>query len=128
MKLVRFLMNVPHTTSQPVTVELKNGSSVNGQILSCTPLMNISMKNIKLVEPHMDPQLLQFMNIRGNQVRQILLPDDLNLDTVLDRSVKKMKGQGAGPGTKRADGGPGKIRKGKGTGRGGSRFNKARGF
>ncbi|ODV79560.1 Sm-like ribonucleo protein [Suhomyces tanzawaensis NRRL Y-17324] len=99
MKLVRFLMSLPGATNQPVTVELKNGTSVNGQILSSTPLMNLSLKNVKLIQPHQDPQLLQFINIRGNQIRQILLPDDLNIDSVLAKSVTKIKGNGAGPGS-----------------------------
>lgn len=97
MKLVRFLMNLPSQTNQPVTVELKNGSSVNGQVLSCTPSMNLSMKNVKLILPHQDPQLMQFINIRGNQIRQVLLPDDLNIESLLQKSVVKIKGPGAGP-------------------------------
>ncbi|EDK41630.1 hypothetical protein PGUG_05728 [Meyerozyma guilliermondii ATCC 6260] len=100
MKLVRFLMNMPSSTGQPITVELKNGTSVSGTLLSCTPSMNLSLKNIKLVQPHQDPQLLQFMNIRGNQIRQIILPDDLNIESVLSKSQVKIKGQGAGPGNK----------------------------
>lgn len=84
MKLVAFLMNLPHATRDQVTVELKNGTSVKGEILSCSPVMNISMKNVKLSLPHQDPQQLQFMNIRGNQVRQVLLPDELNIEHVLE--------------------------------------------
>lgn len=98
MKLVRFLMNLPLATNQLVTVELKNGNSVNGQVLSCTPTMNLSMKNIKLIQPHQDPQLMPFINIRGNQIRQVLLPDDLNIESLLAKSAVKMKGPGAGPG------------------------------
>lgn len=104
MKLVRFLMNMPNATSQPVTIELKNGNSVSGQLLSCLPLMNIALKNIKLVQPHQDPTILQFISIRGNQIRQIVLPDDLNIDTVLAHSVVKIKGHGAGPGNKEISG------------------------
>lgn len=103
MKLVRFLMNMPTSTSQPVTVELKNQTSVSGTLLSCTPSMNLSLKNVKLVQPHQDPQLLQYMNIRGNQIRQIILPDDLNIESVLSKSQVKIKGQGAGPGNKDVD-------------------------
>lgn len=95
MKLVRLLMNLPSATNQPVTVELKNGNSVNGQVLSCSPLMNLSMKNIKLIQQHQDPQLMQFMNIRGNQIRQIILPDDLNIEDLLSKSEVKIKGPGA---------------------------------
>lgn len=134
MKLVRFLMNLPNATNQPATVELKNGNSINGQILSCSPLMNLSMKNIKLIQPHQDPQLLQFISIRGSQIRQIILPDDLNIESVLAKSVVKIKGHGAGPGNKDAAesssirggtrGGRGGARGGRGGtrgGRGGSR-------
>lgn len=98
MKLVRFLMNLPSATNQSVTVELKNGTSVNGQLLSCTPLMNVSLKNIKLIQPHQDPQLMQYMNIRGNQIRQIILPDELNIEGLLAKSSMRIKGAGAGPG------------------------------
>lgn len=41
---------------------------------------------------------MQFMNIRGNQIRQILLPDDLDVESLVARSSIKMKGPGAGPG------------------------------
>lgn len=98
MKLVRFLMNLPLATSLPVTVELKNGKSVNGQVLLCSPLMNLSMKNTKLILPHQDPQLMLYITIRGNQIRQVILPDDLNIETLLSRSAIKLKGPGAGPG------------------------------
>lgn len=98
MKLVRFLMNLPSSTNQPITVELKNGSCINGQLLSCSPTMNLNLKNIKLIQPHHDPQLLSFINIRGSQIRQVILPDDLNLDHLLAKSVTKIKGNGAGPG------------------------------
>ena len=131
MKLVRFLMNLPNATNQPITVELKNGNSINGQILSCSPLMNLSMKNIKLSQPHQDPQLLQFINIRGNQIRQIILPDELNVDNVLARSVVKIKGNGSGPGSKDLASSTNKGRKGgrptRG-GRGGSRGGGSRAF
>lgn len=58
------------------------------------------MKNIKLIQPHQDPQLLQYINIRGNQIRQVVLPDDLNIDSILAKSVVKLKGHGAGPANK----------------------------
>ncbi|EGV62473.1 Sm snRNP core protein Smd1 [Yamadazyma tenuis] len=94
MKLVSFLMHLPGSTSHPVTVELKNGNSVNGQVLSCSPTMNLALKNIKLIQPHQDAQFLNYMNIRGNQIRQVLLPEDLNLDAVLAKCVQNTKSKG----------------------------------
>lgn len=100
MKLVRFLMNIPNSTNQPVTVELKNGNIINGTLLSCTPLMNLNLKNVKLQQKYQDPILLQYINVRGNQIRQVLLPEDLNIESVLEKSQTKIKGQGAGPSAK----------------------------
>ncbi|EDK47073.1 hypothetical protein PP707_00200 [Acetobacter pasteurianus] len=122
MKLVRFLMNVPNSTNQPITVELKNGNIVNGTLLSANPQMNLNLKNVKLQQLYQDPILLQYINIRGNQIRQILLPDDLNIDGVLEKSQTKIKGQGAGPSAKpvsrRGGRGGGSDRGGRGRGRG----------
>ncbi|KAK6198486.1 uncharacterized protein RJT21DRAFT_122060 [Scheffersomyces amazonensis] len=134
MKLVRFLMNLPSSTSSPVTVELKNGNSISGQLLSCTPSMNLSLKNIKLIQPYQDPQLLEYMNIRGNQIRQIILPDEINIEAILAKSVVKIKGQGAGPGardpqTSRGGGPAGRGgRPSRGGPRGGSRGGRPRPF
>ncbi|RLV89766.1 Small nuclear ribonucleoprotein Sm D1 [Spathaspora sp. JA1] len=100
MKLVRFLMNIPNSTNQPVTVELKNGTTINGTLISCSPSMNLSLKNVKLQQPLQDATLLQFINIRGSQIRQILFPDELNIDSILAKSVTKIKNQGAGPSAK----------------------------
>lgn len=108
MKLVRFLMNIPNSTNQPVTVELKNGNIISGTMLSCNPLMNLNLKNVKLQQPLQDPILLDFINIRGNQVRQIILPDELNIESVLSKSETKIKGQGAGPGARPESNGRGR--------------------
>lgn len=120
MKLVSFLMNLPSTTSSSFTVELKNGNSIYGQILSCTPSMNISMKNIKLLQPHQEPQLLNFMNIRGNQIRQIILPEDLNIDNVLSKCVRKPASSSkvSKPAVRGSSRGRGGSRGGRGRGRG----------
>ncbi|KAL6449672.1 SMD1A Small nuclear ribonucleoprotein SmD1a [Candida maltosa Xu316] len=119
MKLVRFLMNIPNSTNQPVTVELKNGNVISGTLLSCNPSMNLNLKNVKLQQPLQDPILLQFINIRGNQIRQIILPDELNIESVLAKSETKIKGQGAGPGAKPVTNGRGRGGfRGRGRGRG----------
>lgn len=138
-KLVSFLMNVPHETRDKITVELKNGTSVKGMILNCSPTMNLSLENVSLVVPNQDPEMLQFMNIRGNQIRQIILPDDLNIDHVLEMSMAHRGGKntdgkdnkdnirgGRGRGGIARGGRGGRITRGRGRGmpsrgRGGSR-------
>ena len=54
MKLVRFLMNIPNSTNQPITVELKNRNIISGFLLSCNPLMNLHLKNVRLQQPLQD--------------------------------------------------------------------------
>lgn len=118
-KLVTFLMNIPHETRDKITVELKNGTSVKGVILNCSPTMNLSLENVSLVVPNQDPEMLQFMNIRGNQIRQIILPDDLNIDHVLEMSMANRGGKKKDDKEVRGRGGfrgRGRISRGRGRG------------
>ena len=85
MKLVRFLMRL---TNETVTVELKNGSVAQGTVSSVDACMNIHLKVVKLTRPirgSLTPvsSNLDSLTIRGNAVRDIVLPDQLNLDTLL---------------------------------------------
>lgn len=69
------------------------------------------------------------MSVRGNQIRQVILPDELDVDGVLARSVVKIKGSGAGPGSKEVNGASKTRGRSTGTrgGRGGAR-GRARAF
>ncbi|VEU23498.1 DEKNAAC104599 [Brettanomyces naardenensis] len=88
MKLVRFLMKL---TSERVQVELKNGTVIVGDIISVTPTMNMNLKNVKMTVKDRNPTQLEFVNIRGNQVRLVILPDELNVDRVLTDSMTRPK-------------------------------------
>lgn len=83
MKLVRFLMKLNNETVQ---IELKNQTIIQGTIISVSPNMNIILKKIKMVIKNRDPQLLDYINIRGNMIRDVILPDSLNLDLLLTES------------------------------------------
>ena len=74
---------------ETVQVELKNGTIVSGTILNVSPAMNISLKNVKMTVKDRDPIVLDFINIRGNNIRLAVLPDSLNLDTLLIDEVPK---------------------------------------
>lgn len=88
MKLVHFLMKLQN---ESVQVELKNGTMVQGTVLSVSPTMNINLKDVKMTSIDRTPTVLEHMTIRGNQVRMVLLPDELNLDSILSDSVFKPK-------------------------------------
>lgn len=85
--------------------------------------MNIAMRTVKYTLKGRDPMALDAVNIRGNQIRLIILPDSLNLDTLLvdDQPKPKNKARKEGAGTGAGRGGPGGRGGGRGRGRGGPR-------
>jgi len=118
MKLVRFLMKLSHET---VTIELKNGTLVTGTIQGVDIAMNTHLRAVKMTVKNRDPVQLDTLSIRGNNIRYILLPDSIPLDTLLiddepkKRAAKARAGRGGRGGGAR--GGP----RGRGRGRGGPR-------
>ncbi|CRK41703.1 hypothetical protein BN1708_008532, partial [Verticillium longisporum] len=88
MKLVRFLMKCANET---VTIELKNGTIVNGTISSVSPQMNAALRIVKMTTKGQDPIALDTMNIRGSTIRYFILPDSLPLDTLLVDDAPKPK-------------------------------------
>jgi len=124
MKLVRFLMKLSHET---VVIELKNGTQVTGTILGVDVAMNTHLRSVKMTIKGREQVSLDTLSIRGNNIRYIVLPDSLPLDTLLidDEPRKKPAGKGrfAGRGGARGRGGGG-ARFG---GRGGSRGRGSRG-
>lgn len=88
MKLVNFLMKLQN---EVVQVELKNGTTVKGTILSVSPAMNINMKDATMVIPNRDTTKLDHITIRGSQVRLVLLPDELDCDAILQDAAFRSK-------------------------------------
>lgn len=88
MKLVRLLMKLNNET---VEVELKNGTIIKGTILTVSPTMNIVLKDVKMTVKHRDSKQVEYISIRGNHVRHIVLPDALNFDQLLQETGRKRK-------------------------------------
>ncbi|KAL4111316.1 hypothetical protein PRIC1_002997 [Phytophthora ramorum] len=90
MKLVRFLMKLSNET---VTIELKNGTIVHGTITGVDISMNTHLKAVKMTVKGKNPVTLDSLSIRGNNIRYYILPDSLNLDTLLidDTPREKMR-------------------------------------
>ncbi|KAI9471376.1 hypothetical protein BDB00DRAFT_862473 [Zychaea mexicana] len=122
MKLVRFLMKLNNET---VTVELKNGTVVHGTITGVDMSMNTHLKTVKMTVKNRDPTSLDSLSIRGNNIRCVILPDSLPLDTLLIDDSPKSKGKkkeapaarGRGRGIRGGGGGGGGGRGGRGRGR-----------
>ncbi|KAE9026761.1 hypothetical protein PF005_g2317 [Phytophthora fragariae] len=88
MKLVRFLMKLSNET---VTIELKNGTIVHGTITGVDISMNTHLKAVKMTVKGKNPVNLDSLSIRGNNIRYYILPDSLNLDTLLIDDIPREK-------------------------------------
>ena len=111
MKLVRFLMKL---SNEVVTIELKNGTIVHGTVTSVDMSMNTHLKSVKMTVKHKNPVKLDTLCIRGNNIRYVILPDSINLDTLLIDDSPKQKPSnkdGRGRGRGRGGGGGGRFRR-----------------
>nr|BAJ98708.1 predicted protein [Hordeum vulgare subsp. vulgare] len=88
MKLVRFLMKLNNET---VTIELKNGTTVHGTITGVDISMNTHLKTVKLTMKGKNPVTLDHISVRGNNIRYYILPDSLNLETLLVEDTPRVK-------------------------------------
>eukprot|EP01028_Stygiella_incarcerata_P013765 TRINITY_DN840_c0_g1_i1.p2 TRINITY_DN840_c0_g1~~TRINITY_DN840_c0_g1_i1.p2 ORF type:complete len:118 (-),score=36.06 TRINITY_DN840_c0_g1_i1:107-460(-) len=86
MKLVRFLMKL---AGEQVTIEMKNGTVVAGTITAVDSSMNTHLKAVKMTPKNKNPIAMDHLSIRGSMVRYVILPESLNLDTLLVTDLPK---------------------------------------
>lgn len=85
----------------------------------CDVNMNMHLKNVKMIVKGRNPVSMETLSIRGNNIRDVILPDTLNLDTLLIDDTPKMRPVAPGAGRGRGRGGRGgRGRGGRGGGRG----------
>ena len=97
--------------NEKVQIELKNGTVVYGTIAGVDVAMNTHLKTVTLVPKGRNPIKVDQMSIRGNNIRYYILPDSLNLDTLLvdldqpkNRPKKPERQAGRGRGAPRGRG------------------------
>ena len=106
--------------NEKVQIELKNGTVVYGTIAGVDVAMNTHLKTVKLVPKGRNPINVDQMSIRGNNIRYYILPDSLNLDTLLvdlDQPKNKPKRPERPAGRGRGGGRAGGRGRGRGRGR-----------
>ncbi|KAI7756954.1 hypothetical protein M8C21_009998, partial [Ambrosia artemisiifolia] len=100
--------------NETVSIELKNGTVVHGTITGVDISMNTHLKTVKLTLKGKNPVTLDHLSVRGNNIRYYILPDSLNLETLLVEETPRVKpkkptagrpvGRGRGRGRGRARG------------------------
>lgn len=77
--------------NETVTIELKNGTIVVGTVTGVDISMNTHLKAVKLTVKGRETIALDHITIRGNNIRYFLLPESLQLETLLVDDTPKVK-------------------------------------
>ena len=107
----------------PMLVELKNGETYNGNLVSCDTWMNVHLKEVICTSKDGDRfWRMAECYVRGNTIKYICVPDEV-LEKVEEENLKRAASRpqtgGRGRGRGRGEGGRG--RGGRGEGRGSDR-------
>ncbi|XP_068726108.1 U6 snRNA-associated Sm-like protein LSm4 [Montipora capricornis] len=110
--------------NHPMLVELKNGETYNGHLVSCDNWMNINLREVICTSRDGDRfWRIPECYVRGSNIKYLRIPDEV-IDMVKDEMVKQGKSRGTGrPGRGGRGGGGGGGRgghSGGGGGRGGA--------
>ncbi|KAK0388635.1 hypothetical protein NLU13_4878 [Sarocladium strictum] len=113
----------------PMLVELKNGETLNGHLITCDTWMNLTLKEVVQTSPDGDKFVrLPEVYVKGNNIKYLTVPEEI-IDIVTENQ-KNNQGNfrgGRGGGQSRGDhGGRGGGDRGRG-GRGGNRGGRGRG-
>ncbi|CZS83913.1 unnamed protein product [Fusarium graminearum] len=96
----------------PMLVELKNGETLNGHLVSCDTWMNLTLKEVVQTSPEGDRFVrLPEVYVKGNNIKYLRVPDE-----IIDQVSESQKGQQGG-----FRGGRGGGSRGDHSGRGGDR-------
>nr|XP_002128141.1 U6 snRNA-associated Sm-like protein LSm4 [Ciona intestinalis] len=107
--------------NHPMLVELKNGETYNGHLVSCDNWMNINLREVICTSRDGDHfWRMPECYIRGSTIKYLRIPDEV-IDMVKEDSMSKGRGRvGPGRGRGKAVFG-GRGRGGSGQGRGGAK-------
>lgn len=107
--------------NHPMLVELKNGETYNGHLVSCDNWMNVNLREVICTSRDGDHfWKMPECYIRGSTIKYLRIPDE-----VIDM-VKEESNKGRGRNINARGRGKGTFGKGRGGGRGGSQQNKQR--
>uniref|UniRef100_T1IY48 Sm domain-containing protein n=1 Tax=Strigamia maritima TaxID=126957 RepID=T1IY48_STRMM len=73
------------------TIELKNESSVTGNIESVDAYMNVQMNDVVFLAPNGSLKKFQTFFIQGRQVRYVHIPDDVDIGVAIQSNLTSIK-------------------------------------
>ncbi|CAG9858354.1 unnamed protein product [Phyllotreta striolata] len=80
--------------NHPMLVELKNGETYNGHLVSCDNWMNINLREVICTSRDGDKfWRMPECYIRGSTIKYLRIPDEV-IDMVKEETVAKTKGRG----------------------------------
>ncbi|KAL9103769.1 MAG: hypothetical protein Q9163_001228 [Psora crenata] len=99
--IIGFLLMLPlgllnAAQGHPMLVELKNGETLNGHLVSCDTWMNLTLKEVVQTSPEGDKFFrLPEVYVRGNNIKYLRVPDDI-VDLVKDQQQNQPSSRGRG--------------------------------
>lgn len=82
--------------NHPMLVELKNGETYNGHLVSCDNWMNINLREVICTSRDGDKfWKMPECYIRGSTIKYLRIPDEV-IDMVKDDAISKGRGRGDG--------------------------------
>jgi small nuclear ribonucleoprotein D1 len=69
---------------ETVTIELKDNTVIEGTVVGVDSAMNTHIRLVHIRRPNHPPERLENMTVRGASIRYVILPEVLNLGTLLE--------------------------------------------
>ena len=74
---------------ETVTIELKNGTVISGTVANVDPGLNCHLTRVRMTVRGKNPESLDTLSVRGNNIRYVILPDSLNLRESYPNTITK---------------------------------------
>ena len=86
--------------NSPILIELKNGDTYNGHLVSCNMFMNITMRDVICTSRNGDRfWKMPECYIRGNSIKYLRIPDEIiDIVSAEEQNARKFAGAGRGSG------------------------------
>ncbi|KAK6461642.1 hypothetical protein DFJ63DRAFT_297878, partial [Scheffersomyces coipomensis] len=77
--------------SKEILIELKNGESLNGELVNCDSWMNLTLKNVIQTSPNGEEFVkIPEIYIRGNHIKYLRLPEEV-MDYAKEQNMINME-------------------------------------